>query len=1818
MAALTEPMSKLNFARTSREFKDIIFQFGEPGLEINTGVRIPHVEPTKADMDVNGVRLYSLQDNGAGAVFGPGLSAEGISDFIAARNRFENKNVKRMKDTDDLLAYMLAPTQLSRQSKIALDTKVGHNGFSASKLSKDTFALWRLIEEIHVVSSSRGKLQVLTSFLSLKQASSHEEYVSEFNRLYADMLSNFESVTHRGFISIDDLSRSVYLKGVDQTFFDRQINRALEEPLVVAMSCGELQELFQQSNLERGGLPVSTSYSGQALASAISSSPDHSRSPLGPYVPGSGFCEYCWGKGFNQMRNRHSKSACVYMKRALSKKVEREAMSGGSKALATSSAMSGTVTRPALSDSAIVLGYEKFFSDYMGAKGRLAGSEEVVSLSSSTNSDVTGDFCAVVDDMTLLDSSLSAYVGDCGDVQFDFGAALKLLATFLSSSRVVPTLLDSLVALVARDSGSFWYDNAATVSIVRDISLLSGAAPLEKTFSIGGLNSGIVATHSGYLSFLPRELALAYFSKDSTVNLVSLGYLQQEGGSYCSRGRDALDVFDAQGVLLDSTVMASNRLSPVSAALVRNGISQPVRSASGCSASSDIPSALPAPATIHVNAEQRARLNRVEELHQGVGAHVNDDALAEALHNGAFAWSHTSASDVRLNRRLRGPCPQCVQGKMHNKSMPPSMSPPAEYVGAVVCGDINELPCKSVGGNLVSLRTVDEFSGNLAETPCTGTSALELFTGLMKLVNDSYRVHGHRVKHFVFDADPRLNPVVGMLAAVEPHSILLTFCDPGAHQRRMERMIGSADERKRAVVAGLSYIVPQKYDIYVNKWIADCQNGLPNSRSRPSTPEILVTGQRRVPHYEHPGLSFGSICMVQEHKDKRRSQALVNGRTLKSEPVAELGIMLGYCSDIPGDFNFLLSNSRIVPRRVLSCVQVFPPDGFAGHVWKRNVVHRAELAVPSVFPSGELSESVEVPVFSENVVSVSEPIFQSLPTPVLSDVSDPEPRMTSAAGIIIPAPMFSDPSPSQLYPPSFPLPVPSPEIPFEVASVSSPVKPARRPVPPVVVLTPRKTRAAKLPPGFWEGSTKSGSANVASCDWTLVSQKSRPYVAASSSISALSYASVAAPPLPPVEVVPIPSRVPVPRSRTFTGAPRLVRTGSISLLHSEVADGLILQAAIAEVSGHAEAFVSAPLGVSVLSSPPSLSDQIVASRKALIDVETSSFDTRQVGEFGIEDFESDTSFEASLDAMAVRDANAFAAFVSWVDSPPASVMALAAAVAANARVPSTLLQPISSTKCREIPIAAALRSVSLERLRKVTAVEVDKQQRLGCLATKFYNSLSDLPPGSGTVRAHCLYRIKTDDRETMRIAAMGNQLPIVPGVSNYASVTSDSDKMFVLAMMQAHAEFYNVPLNISSFDVVGGFLHIKRTSSVRLFLFLPLNLPHPLAGKYVEILGALYGLRESNRLFMDELKRVVLSAGFHDCSISPMTFIACDPVDPVKRCTVSLHVDDALSLDTDSMLTDRLLAVVEKRFGPLTQHRNVTSVVFAGIEIVQRANGAVSTNQDAYISRSAREVGVAHLPPVTLPCQADFFHASVSEEDCHSVDPITYQSLTGKLIQVLKTRDEVRPFVSHSCSRNACPTEGDYAKALHLLRYLHSTPGIGRVYKASAPVLYAHADAAFGFHENGCSSGAYFLSVGHDNAPFHSKAQSQVDVAPCQMSSEYMCASGSCKSIVHYRQFALELGFPQVSSTPLALDNKTSIDLSRAPEITKKSKHIPVYYHYIRQLVEREVIDPVYVSSSNMRADILTKILPKNKFLCQRDMLFNLSALPDYTGLGKC
>ena len=159
-----------------------------------------------------------------------------------------------------------------------------------------------------------------------------------------------------------------------------------------------------------------------------------------------------------------------------------------------------------------------------------------------------------------------------------------------------------------------------------------------------------------------------------------------------------------------------------------------------------------------------------------------------------------------------------------------------------------------------------------------------------------------------------------------------------------------------------------------------------------------------------------------------------------------------------------------------------------------------------------------------------------------------------------------------------------------------------------------------------------------------------------------------------------------------------------------------------------------------------------------------------------------------------------AALVAGYDH--STLVALAART--SVRLPSSDLAPIPSTKCKEIPLRAALWDDDQERLVAATALEISKSQGIGCLSDISYHEV-DIPHDAAIVDAHVLYKEKDDSRFTCRIAARGDKLPPDPNTLTHASVPSDGDKMFSLAAMQAQFEGRGESLNIRDFDVTGAF-----------------------------------------------------------------------------------------------------------------------------------------------------------------------------------------------------------------------------------------------------------------------------------------------------------------------------------------------------------------------------------------------------------------------------
>jgi hypothetical protein len=151
------------------------------------------------------------------------------------------------------------------------------------------------------------------------------------------------------------------------------------------------------------------------------------------------------------------------------------------------------------------------------------------------------------------------------------------------------------------------------------------------------------------------------------------------------------------------------------------------------------------------------------------------------------------------------------------------------------------------------------------------------------------------------------------------------------------------------------------------------------------------------------------------------------------------------------------------------------------------------------------------------------------------------------------------------------------------------------------------------------------------------------------------------------------------------------------------------------------------------------------------------------------------------------------------------------------------------------------------------------------------------------------------------------------------------------------------------------------------------------------------------------------------------------------------------------------------------------------------------------------------------------------------------------------------------------------------------------------------ADSSYDNLPDGRSVGSYFLSVGRDNAPFHTVAKALDCIAMTPMDSEYINASNGCKALMHFRFLSTFCGWEQ-KSVNVFLDSQTAINLATAPQISKKSLHLDVKHHYIRECHQANYISIVHVLSADQRANVLTKYLGNSQFLAQRDNLLNVAA----------
>lgn len=89
-----------------------------------------------------------------------------------------------------------------------------------------------------------------------------------------------------------------------------------------------------------------------------------------------------------------------------------------------------------------------------------------------------------------------------------------------------------------------------------------------------------------------------------------------------------------------------------------------------------------------------------------------------------------------------------------------------------------------------------------------------------------------------------------------------------------------------------------------------------------------------------------------------------------------------------------------------------------------------------------------------------------------------------------------------------------------------------------------------------------------------------------------------------------------------------------------------------------------------------------------------------------------------------------------------------------------------------------------------------------------------------------------------------------------------------------------------------------------------------------------------------------------------------------------------------------------------------------------------------------------------------------------------------------------------------------------------------------------------------------------------------------------MSMSEALKELLWLRSLLKSLGLEQEEETELKVDNQAAIALSKNPEFHKRSKHIGVRFHRIRQEQEAGNVIVTYIPTDEQVADLLTKGLP--------------------------
>jgi hypothetical protein len=351
----------------------------------------------------------------------------------------------------------------------------------------------------------------------------------------------------------------------------------------------------------------------------------------------------------------------------------------------------------------------------------------------------------------------------------------------------------------------------------------------------------------------------------------------------------------------------------------------------------------------------------------------------------------------------------------------------------------------------------------------------------------------------------------------------------------------------------------------------------------------------------------------------------------------------------------------------------------------------------------------------------------------------------------------------------------------------------------------------------------------------------------------------------------------------------------------------------------------------------------------------------------------------------------------------------------------------------------------------------------------------------------------------------------------------------------------------------------------------------------------LYGLKQAAMLWNKELTGWFEKHGYEvlksDRSICKKTLLDGSVI------IMTTYVDDIIGTGSDVKLVQAELDLLEKSFkmthmGPIKWYQNMV------IKVDTTAH-RVEIHQGPFVEQALETFGLtdAHPKSTPLPVGANLLSHAVKESTTN------IRTLVGKLIWV---SGNTRPDITDSVGKlsrmmhRAAPMHESMGK--HILRYLKGTKTHGIRYERpqnldDMNIAIGWIDASWGDWEGRSTMGGVVFMNG---GPIYWFSKVQEIVALSSVEAEIVGLAAVIQAIFYVRGLLGELGAKQNKPTKIYIDNHGAFAYGNNPGTytgRRNLRHLDIRYYFIKDAVEKRIIELFDVRTGEQIADIMTKSL---------------------------